>query len=284
MTRRLKKSATMLRRMQLTFVIVSLSASMYILRPISRNTLASGSKIEANTTETGGAVEDYSKFRHDNPMHARMPCLLCHKRNDNSAKIKFSGHMPCAGCHTQQFAGSQSPMCTICHTETSVKTFPPLRSFNIQFDHGSHVRQTNCATCHKPSRRGVAVSVPSGAAAHATCFQCHAPKKEVGGRNIGSCSTCHQPGTPVRGSDSARAFSRNFSHQEHTRHNMNCTACHTVKAGASRGRQVSSPAPSMHFAPPRSVSCGGCHNDKRAFGTEDFSNCKRCHEGRSFKF
>ncbi len=171
-------------------------------------------------------------------------------------------------------------MCNICHTATGVKAFPPLRSFNVKFDHGRHINQTNCATCHKPSRRGVALSVPSGASAHSTCYQCHTPRAE----GLSSCSVCHQPGRPVRGSEWAR-FQMNFNHSEHTRGGkMNCASCHTVLRGAARGRQVTSPLAVMHFPKPGTVSCGNCHNSKRAFGISDFSNCKRCHEGKNFKF
>ena len=236
-------------------------------------------------TETNETAQDFSKFQHSNPMHTRLPCLLCHKRAEGLTTPKMPGHMPCAGCHVQQFSDNTSPMCTICHTSTGVKPFPQLRSFNIQFNHAKHLSQTNCATCHRSTRRGVAFSVPSGANAHVTCFQCHGPRTEVGGKNIGSCGECHQSGRPVRGSDWAKAFAENFSHQEHIRQgNMNCATCHTVRAGAARGKQVSAPAASMHFAPPGSVSCGGCHNNKRAFGPGDFTNCKRCHEGKTFKF
>lgn len=230
-------------------------------------------------------VQDYSKFQHSNPMHSRLPCLLCHTRAEGLTTPKRSGHMPCAGCHIEQFANNQSPLCIICHTATGVKPFPPLRSFNIQFDHGKHLRQTNCVTCHKPTRRGVALSIPTGAAAHQTCFQCHGPRTEVGGRNIGSCGVCHQPGRPVRGSEWAKAFEVNFSHQEHGRKgNVSCSACHTVRAGMARGRQVSSPIAAMHFAPSGRESCASCHNNKRAFGNSDFTNCKKCHEGKTFKF
>lgn len=238
--------------------------------------------------ETPIGVQDYSRFRHNNPMHARMPCLLCHKREDNSATLKFSGHLPCAGCHVQQFADSGSQICTICHTSAStgaLKRFPGLESFNVRFDHARHRRETNCTTCHKPSRRGVALSMPSGVGAHATCYQCHGPKTEVGGRNIGSCQTCHQPGRPTINSDFASAFTKNFSHAEHRGpENLNCGSCHLVRAGLPRGRQVSSPAASMHFAPTGVQSCATCHDNKRAFGGKDFSDCKRCHDGASFKF
>lgn len=228
---------------------------------------------------------EFTKFQHSTPQHDRMPCLLCHKREDDSASLKFPGHLPCSGCHVQQFADNKNPICTVCHTETGLKSFPPLRSFNVRFDHAVHTRLTNCATCHKPSRRGVALSMPSGTSAHTTCFQCHAPETEVGGKNIGSCDTCHQPGQPRSTSDWDRAYSVSFSHSEHTRKGLSCSTCHNVRAGASAGRQVTSPIAVMHKASASGpLSCAKCHNDVRAFGGNDFSDCKRCHEGSSFKF
>lgn len=232
--------------------------------------------------------QDYSRFQHRNPTHSRMPCLLCHQRTDNSAAPKFSGHVPCASCHTQQFADGGSQICTICHTNAqtgAMKRFPSLRSFNSRFDHARHMRQTGCATCHKPSRRGVALSIPAGLGAHTTCYQCHGPRTEIGGRNIGSCSTCHQLGRPTRTSDWSPAFAKNFDHSEHRGvGRLNCSSCHTVRARMPRGRQVTSPVASMHFASSRSLSCATCHDNKRAFGGTDFADCKRCHQGASFRF
>lgn len=273
------------KRLEFAVLILAVLAFGYAFTSFSKTTSAEKSLVENAEPTPNQSVQDYSKFQHSNPMHTRLPCLLCHKRAEGLTTPKFPGHMPCAGCHVQQFADNKSPVCIICHTATGVKPFPPLRSFNIQFDHGQHIRQTNCAICHKPSQRGVALSVPSGANAHVTCFQCHGPRTEIGGRNIGSCSECHKPGRPVRGSEWAKAFTVNFSHQEHIRQgNMNCAACHTVRAGAARGKQVSAPAASMHFAPAGVQSCAACHNNKRAFGAGDFTNCKRCHEGKTFKF
>ena len=214
-----------------------------------------------------------------------MPCLLCHVRSDEYTTPKLSGHTPCSSCHVQQFADAGSKMCSICHTDAAagaVKQFPPLRSFNIKFDHGRHLPQTGCGTCHQPTGRVAALSVPMGSRAHATCFQCHEPQREVDGRNIGSCSTCHEPGRPTRATESAKAFNFKFSHRSHARNN--CSTCHTVLAGTARGSQVTSPVTAMHFAPARGQSCGNCHNGKRAFGADDFANCKRCHEGSTFKF
>ena len=227
---------------------------------------------------------DYSTFRHETEQHDRLPCLVCHVRNDNSSRISFPGHIPCASCHVQQFADNQNAICTICHTESGLKNFPPLRSFNAVFDHTKHLREANCGDCHRPAASGVALSIPSGPNAHATCFQCHGPQATAAdGREISSCSTCHQPGMPVRTSQNARAYEVNFSHADHTK-SMNCSACHTVRAGAGRGRQVSAPVALMHKAPSGSNSCAACHNNRRAFGGTDFSDCKRCHEGSTFGF
>ena len=230
---------------------------------------------------------DYSRFRHGNQYHSRLPCLVCHRRDDNSARIRFPGrtnHLPCSGCHALQFADAASPICTICHTNAqtgAMKGFPGLRSFGAKFNHSRHAR-VNCATCHTPAARGVARNIPSGRSAHTTCFQCHTANSS---NAMASCSTCHQPGRLVRVSESAKAFRLNFSHARHgANRDLSCRSCHTVRAGSARGRQVSSPIASMHFAPSRSQSCASCHDGKRAFGAEDFANCKRCHQGNVFRF
>ncbi len=223
-----------------------------------------------------------AKFTHTNQYHSQLPCLVCHRRDDNSPRISLpgkDGHTPCIGCHTQQFADNKSPICTICHTDAekgTMKGFPSLRNFNVRFDHAQHLKQTNCTTCHKPS--GAAMSIPTGANTHATCFQCHSANADS---NLSSCSVCHQPGqkTGTR-SESANIFAV-FSH---AKHKLDCTSCHNVKAGAPRGNQVTMPLASMHFAPKNSQSCGGCHNNQRAFGGTDFADCKRCHKGNNFKF
>src|ERR1041385_7438276 len=73
---------------------------------------------------------DYSKFQHTSRNHSRLPCLLCHRRDSNAPVPKRPGasqHLPCAGCHAQQFQNSESPICTICHTDSksgAMKNFP----------------------------------------------------------------------------------------------------------------------------------------------------------------
>lgn len=227
-----------------------------------------------------------AQFSHSNQYHSRLPCLICHRRDDNSARLGFPGkvnHLPCAGCHAVQFNDPSSSMCTICHTNPqtgAMKRFGPLRSFGATFNHAKHMR-TNCATCHKPSQRGVAKTIPARQSAHVTCFQCHSASSS---NAMASCSTCHQPGRLVRTPESARAFRVGFSHAKHSGRGLNCNSCHTVRAGTARGRQVSNPVTAMHFAASRAQSCASCHNGKRAFGADDFDNCRRCHVSGSFKF
>ncbi|HLM55555.1 MAG TPA: cytochrome c3 family protein [Pyrinomonadaceae bacterium] len=235
---------------------------------------------------------DFSRFTHANPQHARLPCLLCHTREDNSPRPRRPGHTPCSGCHTQQFADQSNPICTVCHTSpgsAAVKPFPPLRTFNVLFDHARHTRggaapRQSCAACHRPTQRGVALSIPRGTSAHTTCFQCHTPRAQAGGRDINSCSTCHRLGRYSRTPETAAAYRVNFSHASHTSKGLSCAECHRVRAGAPQRRQVSSPSPLMHHASKNAQSCMSCHDDRRAFGGDDFKDCTRCHRGGAWHF
>ena len=233
---------------------------------------------------------DYSKFLHNSRNHARLPCLLCHRRESNSPRPQLPGkanHAPCAGCHAQQFSSPDSPVCTICHTDVksgALKSFPRLKSFRMKFDHSLHVSMegVNCTTCHRPTRGGVALSIPAGFNAHATCYRCHTPRAQAQGRDISSCSTCHQPGSYRRTPVFAQAFRVGFNHSKHQK--VTCEECHQVRAGMPQRRQVTSPAPLNHHARPGTQSCMSCHDGKRAFGGDDFSVCKRCHTGPRWQF
>jgi c(7)-type cytochrome triheme protein len=235
---------------------------------------------------TGPGTGDFSKFDHGNAFHARLPCLVCHTRETNASRIGFPAkmnHLPCAGCHALQFSDQSSLICTICHTDPqsgAMKSFPPLRNFGLKFNHSKHSR-VDCATCHKPERRGVARSIPSGSSAHATCFQCHTSNSA---NSMASCSVCHEPGRFVRTPTWVAAFRSGFSHAKHAGSGLNCRDCHQVRSGSARGKQVSAPVTSMHFASQKALSCSSCHDGSRAFGADEFSNCKRCHTGSSFRF
>jgi len=230
---------------------------------------------------------DYSKFEHDNKNHSRLPCLLCHRRENNSAQPTLPGkdqHTPCIGCHAPLFANNSGPICTICHTEAgakTVKSFPPLRSFGSRFDHALHAT-AKCGSCHRPTNRGVALAIPTGTNAHNTCFSCHQPQAKANGRDISSCGVCHRPEPLVRASIRAVAFRRGFSHAHHD-DSLRCSDCHKALAGNPR-KDVTAPIPLNHHAPARGFSCMSCHNGKRAFGGDDFAACTRCHKGSRWRF
>jgi c(7)-type cytochrome triheme protein len=281
-----------IRRLEAIVLMLGCGVLAYAIMAAPKTTWAGEPGVRPPTGDTSTNTEfgdppqdtDYSKFQHGTSAHARLDCLLCHRRDDNSGRISFpggSGHMPCAGCHTQQFQDNTSPICTICHTTTGMKRFPGLKSFSANFDHARHLR-VNCSVCHKSASKGAALSIPTGASAHNTCFQCHTASSPS---KMSSCSTCHVPGRPNWTSEWAKSFRISFSHTRHAgRGGLNCATCHVIKAGQPRGRQVTEPLASMHFAPANSLSCGGCHNGKKAFGADDFTNCKRCHQSNTFKF
>ena len=243
--------------------------------------MRTGGRVNADQGMVVRDNADFSKFQHASAFHKRLPCLLCHRRETGAAQLAMpSGkdHLPCAGCHAKQFADRSNAICTNCHTEPSsgaLKTFPRLSSFNVKFDHARHTGVA-CANCHRPARRGVALTIPAGLNAHATCFKCHGPQARSGDRDISSCGVCHELGSFTRVSQTARAFSVGFSHAQHR---LGCTDCHRVRAG-----DVSAPQPLNHHAARGSLSCMSCHNGKRAFGGDDFSVCKRCHQGPAWKF
>jgi hypothetical protein len=242
---------------------------------------------------------DYSTFKHNSQKHASLSCTSCHQRADNSATPRFPGHKACTGCHVGQFVTPAVPMCVICHTDVSgsnpsLKSFPTKfdESFNVKFDHAQHNTgsarpQNSCATCHSRlgGRAAAALSIPTSLSAHNQCYSCHTPSsKAASGGEIASCGVCHDTKGFSRTGTTARSFRFAFSHAKHgPGQRLGCNDCHNLTAGAAQSRQVSSPAPSEHFAA-RSSTCLTCHNGKRSFGGDlAFKDCKRCHTAATFR-
>jgi c(7)-type cytochrome triheme protein len=110
------------------------------------------------------------------------------------------------------------------------------------------------------------------------------PRAQSNGRDLSSCSTCHSPGGYRRTPETARAFKVGFSHAFHGgNQKLNCNDCHNVRAGLGQGRQVTAPVPKMHHAAGNTQSCISCHNNTRAFGEGNFSDCKKCHKGTTWR-
>lgn len=242
-------------------------------------------------------AQDYSKFLHTSQRHASLACSACHHRNDNSAQPIFPGHKDCFSCHGTQFGTPNTPLCSICHTSVNGndpprKAFPGSfkESFNMKFDHAQHLTgaarpKSGCVACHSsPLRRGVALSIPTGVAAHNQCYTCHTPNAQANGRDLASCKTCHEQKLYARTPTSAAAFGLSFSHAQHSpRQRLACADCHNYTAGLPPRRQVSSTRALEHF-PSGNNTCATCHNGKRSFGGDlNFKDCRRCHAGQTFR-
>jgi c(7)-type cytochrome triheme protein len=240
---------------------------------------------------------DYSKFLHTSQRHASVACSSCHHRTDNAARPSFPGHKDCTGCHLTQFTTPNIPMCSICHANVNGndpprKPFPDTfkESFNVKFDHAQHMTgaarpKNGCSACHNSSlRRGVALSIPTSMSAHNECYTCHTPNAQSNGRDIASCSVCHDQKPYSRTSTNAVAFGLTFSHAQHgPRQRLGCSDCHNYTAGLPQKRQVSSPRAMEHF-PVGNNTCATCHNGKRSFGGDlNFKDCRRCHTGATFR-
>lgn len=235
------------------------------------------------------AGTDYSAFAHSSSAHSRLRCTVCHRRGNESPQTIRPGHRPCSSCHSEKFASMKGPICTVCHTSAEpkgpeLKPFSGLRSFNIKFSHARHAN-AGCAACHKPTNRSAAFSIPSGKSAHSTCNQCHGLGAQKGERDLSSCDVCHERGRYQRPPAFGKAYKIKFSHSAHTsRQKLNCSDCHRPRAGLAPHDQMTEPLPAMHRASEGAQSCMSCHNNTRAFGGDDFSDCKRCHQGSTFRF
>lgn len=260
--------------------------------------LAAYNRTPASPTSPAAAAPqgvDASRFSHSLERHASLACASCHERPDNSPAPRWPGHKACTDCHVQQFVTQGGQLCLNCHANVEggnppLKSFPGLSEFNMRFDHARHTEgggrpPEGCASCHRPLRRAVALSIPAGAPAHENCYGCHTPQSRGSAGDIASCSTCHARGGYRRTPTAARAYSVSFSHAAHgARQRLSCNDCHQVRAGAGQGRQVTAPQPTQHFGSSRAQSCMTCHNNRRAFGGDDFADCKRCHKGQTFRF
>jgi hypothetical protein len=236
---------------------------------------------------------DFGTFSHDVPEHKQFACDSCHRRGSGQ-EINLAGHEACIGCHLSQFTVKEGPICAICHQETQSSP-PPVRAFpakfeegfNMKFDHAAHERgegrpAEGCVSCHEP--RGPGKAIPIGIRAHANCYTCHTPDKQ-----IGACNTCHELAPYNRTPQSRYLFTIIFSHADHSAaQGVSCNECHDVRPGAPQSRQVSLPIAFEHperKANPGGVNCLTCHNGARAFGggINDFANCSRCHTRDDFK-
>lgn len=231
----------------------------------------------------------FKEFNHKIDEHKEFECASCHRREGAKLDMEFAAHDSCVGCHFGQFAANDPVICAICHSDLSgtdpgMKDFPKKfnEGWNMKFDHAAHDRgdgrpKEGCVACHLP--QGPGKSIPVDFQAHTTCYACHTAESE-----ISSCSVCHELAPYSRTPQSRYVFKSAFSHADHgPRQGVSCNECHTVRAGAPQGRQVTNIVAKQHNVAAGN-NCVSCHNGKRAFGDDPISmtTCTRCHSGSGF--
>src|SRR5262245_51484055 len=246
-----------------------------------------------------------------------LKCESCHERpslreiennivpttdRNKQLNLKFPGHKACVECHVVQFTSKPQQTCVICHnTDQGLTSRPPQRDFPQRYDfnaffdtkqHELHVgyklsdgKQIDCAFCHKPTERKLAVTIGS----HPECYTCHAPGSfNDKAKQKSDCAVCHTqqmlttPPTPYSDKLASRAYGARFSHAEHVKF-MDCKACHSIQGGYNQ-YSPSSPAVKEHntSAQAGGRGCFTCHNGKQHYGRAVFSGddaqtCKKCH-------
>src|SRR6188474_1190310 len=98
----------------LVVALVTTASFAWMLNQVVLGSRSDRENEAAGRSETAFGPQDYSQFKHDSAQHARLPCLLCHRRESNSARPTLPGKSnpaPCSGCHAPQFSDSSSPIC-----------------------------------------------------------------------------------------------------------------------------------------------------------------------------
>jgi c(7)-type cytochrome triheme protein len=282
------------RRKNVLRAVIVLSAPVVFLSSCIKQADKVPVTITASETPEAIAVRTsdrtFKAFSHDIPEHKEFECASCHRREKAADDLKYAGHDSCVGCHISQFTNpDQQTMCTICHGDMNaspptMNEFPSrfVEGFNMKFEHAAHISgegrpPEGCASCHESA--GAAKSIPVGIQAHTSCYTCHTPESK-----IGSCNVCHEI-APYRRTPVGRyVFKAVFSHRDHSgAQGLNCADCHSVRAGAPQGSQVTNIAAQQHTRPGN--NCAACHNGSRAFTGNDptnMSSCGRCHTGSGF--
>jgi c(7)-type cytochrome triheme protein len=243
----------------------------------------------ADAIPVRAADTSFKAFSHQIPEHKQFECNSCHRREPPD-DLKYAGHDSCIGCHISQFTNpEQQTMCTICQADMNsspptMQSFPTkfVEGFNMKFEHAAHVSgdgrpPEGCVSCHQSA--GAGKTIPIGIRAHSNCYTCHTPEKK-----IGSCNVCHELKPYNRTPPGRYVFRAVFSHRDHSSaQGVGCADCHSVRAGAPQGRQVTTISAQEHRPPGN--NCASCHNGSRAFGGNDptnMSSCRRCHSGSGF--
>lgn len=214
---------------------------------------------------------DDARFSHERHL-GTFSCKDCHNRlytagpgNKRFPMSKMKQGASCGACHDGKTAFSVSGDCDKCHMSTVNVIFDSKETGRTFFSHKSHVTLFKCTDCHngifaagKDRRHWSMADMEKGK----SCGACHDGKTAFGVKD--ACSRCHpikqinfNPGTAV------------FSHTVHVAA-YSCRDCHPSPYIPGPDNKHNSMAMMED-----GKSCGGCHDDKTAFGVK--ANCQKCH-------
>jgi len=171
------------------------------------------------------------------------------------------------------------------------------RDSSVTFSHQTHVSLAGgqCTICHPqpyPMLRPAPVPHHGEMNAGGSCGMCHDGKNAFGVKDTAGCQACHsgirtqamavsgttaaptarpipKPHAYPKGADSPGRVT--FRHQTHSQGTSTCTSCHPKPFRMAA--VTPPPGGAMH----EKDSCGGCHDGKKSFATDDPDACERCH-------
>ena len=211
-------------------------------------------------------------------------CTSCHGVGIEPAQVQAGRdqHRPCQGCHAAEFRTQGQEICLSCHLRNDPFRPNPLRLPTVassewrmpdasEIPHPAHqAAGVPCATCHA-NESGVTPRPPE--LGHAVCAKCHVaegtPKKLSQGTpvTLDQCAACHVPSSEPEPRDTtSRPWSTRdrFRHDDDHRTPQSCPTCHFQNGAAA-------------LTLPTMLSCGSCHDGRKAFKIVGQKECARCH-------
>ena len=170
---------------------------------------------------------------------------------------------------------------------------------SVVFSHQSHFALAGgrCTACHPRLFKMLSPSpIPHHGEMNAggSCGSCHDGRQAFSVTDAAGCQTCHsgiRPPTPTGGSTGAigstgaqtlpkpHRFPTGgdspgtviFAHATHVKGSVACATCHPKPWRMAAAPPL--PGGGMH----EKDACGGCHDGKKSFATDDPDACTRCH-------
>jgi c(7)-type cytochrome triheme protein len=220
-------------------------------------------------TKNAGKVV-FSHTEHISRKGLNNNCRACHdaifdlKKKKHVSMAEMEKGRSCGACHDGKNAFALKE-CARCH-KTRDLVYKVKATGPTGFSHTSHLATTSdCGVCHPslfaagPNKRFSMTDMEKGK----SCGACHNGRKAFG---LDACVTCH----PVK----AITYKVKETGPTHFSHNTHlevakCGTCHPkLYAPNQKNKRVGMAAME------KGLSCGACHNSRKAFSVKE---CSKCH-------